>query len=179
MALVGAAAIGSTDPLTKQANELGVTSGTIDRAAEVQAHSKRARTLAGEGKLVDAEAAFEEAIAVANREGARSMARVRWADLLTLCWWACTLGLRLLELLTLRDLKKHVLDGLGTRAPRSLTLLSLAAAHFCQPLNSPHFHVSCDQAAVARRTNDLRWSMIRSSRLTASRSVLRLLSWTH
>jgi hypothetical protein len=70
MALVGTAAIGSTDPLTKQAKELGVSGGSIDHAAEVQAHSLRARTLAGEGKLVDAEAAFEEAIAVANREGA-------------------------------------------------------------------------------------------------------------
>ena len=87
MALVGAAAIGSTDPLTKQANELGVRSGTVDRAAEVQAHSQRARTLAGEGKLVDAEAAFEEAIAVANREGTQTTACVRWRDLLlTLCW---------------------------------------------------------------------------------------------
>ena len=69
MALVGAAAIGSTDPLIEQAKTLGVSSGSIDHAAEVQAHSKRARVLAGEGKLVDAEAAFEEAIAVANREG--------------------------------------------------------------------------------------------------------------
>ena len=74
MALVGAAAIGSTDPLIKQANDLGVRSVTIDRAAEVQAHLQRARMLASEGKLVDAEAAFEEGIAVANREGAHAIA---------------------------------------------------------------------------------------------------------
>ena len=88
-------------------------------------------------------------------------------------------GLRLLELLTLRDLKKHVLDGLGTHAARSPSLPSLAVAHRCQPLHRPHLHSSCAQAAVARQTHDLRWSMIRSSRLTACRSVLRLLSWTH
>lgn len=92
MALVGAAAIGSTDPLIKQANDLGVRSGTIDRAAEVQAHLQRARMLAGEGKLVDAEAAFEEGIAVANREGAYAMAGLSAGrDLLltTVCRWAC------------------------------------------------------------------------------------------
>lgn len=65
-------AIGSTDPLIKQAKALGISSVAIDRAAEIQAHSQRARLLAREGKLVDAEAAFEEAIAVANRERARA-----------------------------------------------------------------------------------------------------------
>jgi hypothetical protein len=88
MALVGAAAIGTSDAQVEQMLSLGISEGAIYHGAEVQAHFGRARTLAAEGKLVDAEAAFEDGLRVANRE-----------------------GLRLLELLGLRDLKKHVLDG--------------------------------------------------------------------
>lgn len=93
MALVGAAAIGTSDAQVEQALGLGVTEGAIDHAAEAQAHFGRARTLAAEKKLVDAEAAFEDGIRVANAE-----------------------GMRLLELLGLRDLKKYVLDSEGRGA---------------------------------------------------------------
>ena len=53
-------------------------------------HALRGRMLAAQGKKAEAEAAFEEAIEVSHRT-----------------------GLRLLEMLALRDLKKHVLDGDG------------------------------------------------------------------
>jgi tetratricopeptide (TPR) repeat protein len=53
-------------------------------------HALRGRMLASQGKKVEAEAAFEEAIEVSHRT-----------------------GLRLFEMFALRDLKKHVLDGDG------------------------------------------------------------------
>eukprot|EP01046_Picozoa_sp_COSAG06_P045960 COSAG06_NODE_6437_length_2933_cov_7.770995_2_plen_659_part_00 len=65
---------------------------TTDRRAIVQAEGQtmRGRVLAAQGKKVEAEAAFEEAVEVSHRT-----------------------GLRLFEMLALRDLKRHILDSDG------------------------------------------------------------------
>ena len=64
-----------------------------------EGHSLRGRVFAAQGKPVEAEAAFEQAVAVAHKS-----------------------GLRLLEMLALRDLKKCVLDkdGRGVEGIRRL-----------------------------------------------------------
>jgi hypothetical protein len=68
---------------------------TTDRrpTTHSEGHALRGRMLAAQGKKAEAEAAFEQAIDIAHRT-----------------------GLRLFEMLALRDLKKHILDRDGRKA---------------------------------------------------------------
>ena len=80
------------DGLDAKAINVDDTDPTTDRrpTTHAVAHALRGRALNSQGKAVEAEAAFEQAIEIAHRT-----------------------GLRLYEAFALRDLKKCILDGDG------------------------------------------------------------------